>query len=133
MAYEEARDSGDFKKASELADALYFLQRMHSDRLNDLIAEYKPEPFSKAWGSDPEYIALSKQLNTMAETLDAVELTDSGTIGKKGKKGKKKWASLPMHSILFSIIIDVFHIVNSIISDLIAHSSKPTSKAGITS
>ncbi len=76
-------ESGDTTQANHLAGALYFLQRMNADRLNDLMNDYRPEPFTKNWGADPEYKQLMRQLHTMSLSLEDVSVAT-------GKKNKKK-------------------------------------------
>jgi hypothetical protein len=88
LAYEEAKEAGNLKKAAELADALFFVQRMHSDRLQSLINDYKPEIFTRAWGADPDYLNLMKELHMMSETID--ELSPPTTTPGDGVVGKKR-------------------------------------------
>jgi hypothetical protein len=57
----------------ELSDALFILQRMNAEKLSNMVTEYQPQPFSKSWGSDPEYAKLSRQLLNLAETYTVPE------------------------------------------------------------
>eukprot|EP00981_Chlorochromonas_danica_P001446 scaffold300_cov173-Ochromonas_danica.AAC.14 len=92
LAYEEARERGDFRQAAELAEARYFLQRLHAERLQHLIDNYKPEFTSRTWGNDPEYALMVKQLNAMMNepiTSDGANTNQGGA----GGGGKVKYSS----------------------------------------
>ena len=47
--------------------------------------EYQPQGFGKAWGNDPDYIAIMKELQ---DKLGAAEIAHAAEK-KKGKKKKK--------------------------------------------
>jgi len=73
---EQAKLTGDFKSADELADALFLLQKINNDRLNNIIAEYRPQPANRTWGGDPEYAHLSKQLVAISEAYSVHDSID---------------------------------------------------------
>lgn len=75
-------------KASELGNALYYTQRMNADRLTGLISDYRPEPFTKNWGTDPDYVQLMKQLHNILPAGDSLDEVHDG--GKKNKNKNKK-------------------------------------------
>lgn len=60
--------SPEEKRADVLQDKLFELQKKNSERLKEHFAAYQPNPFGKAWGKDPDYIALSDKLKVMLQT-----------------------------------------------------------------
>mmetsp|Transcript_1821 Transcript_1821/g.2879 ORF Transcript_1821/g.2879 Transcript_1821/m.2879 type:complete len:248 (+) Transcript_1821:117-860(+) len=48
-------------KPSQSLDALYDMQTRNFGMLMNYLDEYQPRPFMKAWGNDPEYVALSRK------------------------------------------------------------------------
>lgn len=77
LEIEQATQSGNVKLADELADALFLLQKINNDRLNNMISDYRPLPASRTWGSDPEYANLSKQLVAISEAYSIQDFVDS--------------------------------------------------------
>ncbi len=66
----------DYKLSDELGEALYLLQKMNAGRLKDMLTDYQPVPFGKNWGTDPEYLAMLRNVNEISTK-------------PKGKKSKK--------------------------------------------
>mmetsp|Transcript_16396 Transcript_16396/g.14797 ORF Transcript_16396/g.14797 Transcript_16396/m.14797 type:complete len:283 (+) Transcript_16396:2-850(+) len=58
-------------KVNELEECLYVLQMKNYKAFSSFIKEYQPNPYNKAWGNDPDYIAISKKLR------DALLLDDT--------------------------------------------------------
>jgi hypothetical protein len=56
------------KRADVMQDQLFELQKRNSEKLKEHFAVYQPNPFGKAWGKDPDYIALSDKLKVMMQT-----------------------------------------------------------------
>jgi hypothetical protein len=83
---DQAKEKGDKKKVEELSDALFLLQRMHGERLINIITEYHPQPISKTWGQDPEYSKLSRQLVNLSEQYAVHE--ENNNNGKHGHRKK---------------------------------------------
>lgn len=50
---------------------MYILQKANAEQLSDLISEYRPTAFVKAWGQDQEY-------NEMLRNLAAITGTNIG-------------------------------------------------------
>ena len=60
---------------------LYDLQKSNYDCLMSYINRYQPDPFSKAWGNDPDYLELCRSLAAKSTSGEGV---------KQGKRRKKK-------------------------------------------
>lgn len=58
---DELLGGNDPKKCVEVVESLYQEQTRNFDFLMKYLEEYQPEPFVKAWGNDPEYLALTKK------------------------------------------------------------------------
>ena len=56
------------KRADVMQDQLFELQKRNSEKLKDHFASYQPYPFGKAWGKDPDYVALSEKLKVMMQS-----------------------------------------------------------------
>jgi hypothetical protein len=75
--------------ASKLADKLYDAQIKNFAFLLNYMDEYKPTPFTKAWGNDADYKKLTAKLEKEFGINQAGKLGD-GSPKKKKSKGKKK-------------------------------------------
>ena len=85
LQYEKLRDEVGSFKAEHLAEGLFTVQKANYTKLKDKLEEYQPQGFGKAWGNDPDYISIMKELQ---EKLGAAEIAHAAD--KKGKKKKKK-------------------------------------------
>jgi hypothetical protein len=48
-------------KVSDYLDEVYEVQAKNFGILMNFLDEYQPRPFEKAWGNDPEYLAISRK------------------------------------------------------------------------
>ena len=87
LQYEKLRDEVGAFKAEHLAEGLFTIQKENYTKLKNKLEEYQPQGFGKAWGNDPDYIAIMKDLRAK---LDDAEAAHAASTGKKGKKKKKK-------------------------------------------
>lgn len=85
LQYEKLRDEVGAFKAEHLAEGLFTVQKANYAKLKDKLEEYQPQGFGKAWGNDPDYIAIMKELQ---DKLGAAEIAHAAEK-KKGKKKKK--------------------------------------------
>jgi hypothetical protein len=70
LEIEQAREQGNAKLVEDLSEALYYLQRLHNNRLNDFITQYRPQTFNgKNWGQDPDYQQMTKQLKIISDSF----------------------------------------------------------------
>jgi hypothetical protein len=46
------------------------IQRNNVDKLNSMVQDYRPSLFSRNWGTDPDYIAMNKQLKSITDTYN---------------------------------------------------------------
>lgn len=58
--------------ADELSEALLYVQRKNNERLNDMVAQYRPITTGKHWGNDPDYQQMSKQLKSISDAYNAI-------------------------------------------------------------
>jgi hypothetical protein len=65
LLYDQAKEHGDTVKIQDISNSLFLLQKKNADRLKDLINEYNPAPFVNQWGSDPDYLNMIKNLETI--------------------------------------------------------------------
>lgn len=77
---EQAKLNNDAKLVEELSEALFYLQRLHNDKLNAMVSSYRPQLFGKNWGQDPDYQQMSKQLKSISDAFHAASLNDSTTL-----------------------------------------------------
>lgn len=77
---EQAKLNNDIKLAEELSEALFYLQRLHNDKLNAMVSSYRPQLFGKNWGQDPDYQQMSKQLKSISDAFHAASLNDSTAV-----------------------------------------------------
>lgn len=87
LEIEQAEADGNQGLVEELKDALYVLQRVNAEKIDSIITGYQPEPFNRAWGTDPDYAQLVKEISTIAEKYND---PDYELKEKKKKKKKKK-------------------------------------------
>jgi len=85
LQYEKLREEVGAFKAEHLAEGLFTVQKANYTKLKDKLDEYQAQGFGKAWGNDPDYIAIMKELK---EKLGAAEIAHAGAK-KKAKKKKK--------------------------------------------
>jgi hypothetical protein len=70
LEIEQARELENTKLVEELSEALYYLQRLHNNKLNGFVAQYRPQVFTgKNWGQDPDYQQMTKQLKIISDTF----------------------------------------------------------------
>lgn len=48
-------------KLSDYLDEIYEVQAKNFGILMNFLDEYQPRPFEKAWGNDPDYLAISRK------------------------------------------------------------------------
>jgi hypothetical protein len=60
-ALDKALEAEDCKNSPDILDDLFQVQSRNFGLLMNFLDEYQPRPFMKAWGNDPEYIALGKK------------------------------------------------------------------------
>lgn len=60
-ALDRALNSESSEQSPDILDDLYHIQSRNFGLLMNYLDEYQPRPFMKAWGNDPEYIALGKK------------------------------------------------------------------------
>ena len=84
LQYEKLRDEVGAFKAEHLAEGLFTVQKANYAKLKEKLEEYQPQGFGKAWGNDPDYIEIMKELQ---DKLGASEM--SHAAGKKKAKKKK--------------------------------------------
>jgi hypothetical protein len=68
LEIDHAKDTGQTELQEQLTEAWFLLQRMHGDKLGNMIASYKPQMFGKNWSADPDYNKLAKELAQVAGT-----------------------------------------------------------------
>lgn len=85
------------KKADIINARLIELQLDNSEKLKDIFKEYQPQPFSKAWGTDADYIKLTDKLKSMMENEEPISvnfLLDDRKVAKVKKAPKKKFKKI---------------------------------------
>lgn len=75
----------------ELSDALLLVQQMNLESLCSLVSNYKPTPFTRNWGNDPDYMAMSRQLRSITEAYNTgdqplPEVIATGGASTKGRR-----------------------------------------------
>ena len=50
MEYDLAKANNEDEKAEELAEQLFVVQKLNSEKLKDIITEYQPQHVSRVWG-----------------------------------------------------------------------------------
>jgi hypothetical protein len=103
-AYDALREEGG-KAAERAAEELYQLQRSNAVKLRDFIDEYQPEPFTKSWGNDPDYLKIHSQLKEalVNDNINVKKMIkiEAGIVKKKKKKpvkSKSKKASTSLEN-----------------------------------
>jgi hypothetical protein len=91
LEIEQAKENNDTQLVEDLSDALLLVQRMNLEQLSNLVTNYKPTPFTRNWGNDPEYLAMSKQLRSITEVYNTgdqslPEVIAGGGGGVKGRR-----------------------------------------------
>jgi len=96
VEYDRLRDNDD-PEAESVAEALYSVRKRNSGGLLEMIDDYQPLAFGRAWGNDPDYINITRKLNVMMSTtspqelaLKMREIVDEDFSKSKNKKNKSK-------------------------------------------
>lgn len=87
LQYEQLREEVGAYRSEHLAEGLFTVQKDNYVKLKHKLEEYQPQGFGKAWGNDPDYIAIMCELK---ESLEAADTAESGVRPKPKRKGKKK-------------------------------------------
>ena len=90
MEYEQSLEKNNPRESEEIAEALYLLQKLHQEKLNDIVSDYRPSAFGKAFGADPDYAEMVKTFDAIA---DNAEVAPRGGRKKKKKRVSKKSSS----------------------------------------
>lgn len=96
VEYDRLRDNDD-PEAESVAEALYTIRKRNSTGLLEMIDDYQPVAFGKAWGNDNDYITITRKLNSMMASSNPQELAlqmrqiideDLSKPAKSSKKNK---------------------------------------------
>jgi hypothetical protein len=87
LEYEKVKREVGGRPAEKVAEELFALQKQNHEELKEKFARYQPSAFGKAWGADPDYLALSKHLKE--RLLGDGEENPFEESKKKLKKKKK--------------------------------------------
>ena len=89
LQYDKLREQIGAFRSEHLAEGLFTVQKENYIKLKHKLDEYQPQGFGKAWGNDPDYIAI---MNELKETLEAADAMNENELkpSKKGKGKKKK-------------------------------------------
>ena len=60
-------DEPDDELISEACDLLYDMQQDHYDRVMEFVEEYMPRPSGQAWGGDPEYFKMMREMRARVD------------------------------------------------------------------
>ena len=77
LQYEKLRDEVGAFKAEHLAEGLFTIQKENYTKLKNKLEEYQPQGFGKAWGNDPDYIAIMKEFRAKLDDADAAHAVDA--------------------------------------------------------
>jgi len=89
LEYERKREEVGAFRAEYLAEGLYTVQKGNYHELKDMIVDYQPQGFGKAWGNDPDYVRMSEELKNRLGKLDTEEAAANTDIANKGGGGGK--------------------------------------------
>ena len=88
LQYDKLREQVGAFRSEHLAEGLFTVQKENYIKLKHKLDEYQPQGFGKAWGNDPDYIAI---MNELKETLEAADAMNENELKpSKKEKGKKK-------------------------------------------
>ena len=73
VEYDRLRDNDD-PEAESIAEALYAVRKRNSEGLLEMIDDYQPLAFGRAWGNDADYITITRKLGDMMSTNNPQEL-----------------------------------------------------------
>ena len=98
VEYDRLRDNDD-PEAESVAEALYTIRKRNTESLLEMIDDYQPLAFGKAWGNDADYIGITRKLGEMMSSNNPQEVSlrmreiindDLSKTTKKKKKNIKK-------------------------------------------
>lgn len=87
LEYDKAEEENDKKRMEEIKDAIYYLQRLHADKLSEMITDYRPNGQPNQWGNDPEYMAMLEGIKRMNGNGNS---NSNGGGGGKKRGGPRK-------------------------------------------
>jgi hypothetical protein len=88
IQYEQLREEIGAFRSEHIAEGLFTVQKENYMKLKHKLDEYQPQGFGKAWGNDPDYIAIMHELK---ESLAAADIAENEARPPKGNiKNKKK-------------------------------------------
>lgn len=98
VEYDRLRDNDD-PEAESVAEALYTVRKRNTEGLLEMIDDYQPIAFGKAWGNDVDYIGITRKLSEMMSASTPQEMSlkmreivndDLSKSKTKKKKNSKK-------------------------------------------
>jgi hypothetical protein len=89
LEYEKLREEVGAFRSEHLAEGLFTIYKENYRKLKGKLEEYQPQGFGKAWGNDPDYIAIMAELKEKLG-VDEIMRMEAEANGEKKKKKKKK-------------------------------------------
>ncbi len=87
--YQRLKDEGG-KPAQDAFENMYNVQKSNAIRVKEMIDDYQPAPFARAWGNDSDYLSISNKLKSALMSDEPVNLKSILRSAKNPKKLKKK-------------------------------------------
>jgi len=74
VEHDRLRDNDD-PEAESVAEALYTIRKRNTEGLLEMIDDYQPIAFGKAWGNDVDYIGITRKLSEMMTANSPQEMS----------------------------------------------------------